>query len=58
MLTEENLADWLTVGGFGHHGAMYRKTFGAAVLEVNWTKKEINYPEANGFIVNEHQTCN
>ena len=37
---------------------MYRKTFGAAVLEVNWTKKEISYPEANGFIVNERQTCN
>jgi len=32
--------------------------FGAAILEVNFTKKEITYPEAAGLVINERQTCN
>jgi hypothetical protein len=58
MLTAENLADLLTVLGFQKKGAIYRKALGAAVLEVNFTKKEIGYPEAAGLVINERQTCN
>lgn len=58
MLTVENLADLLTVLGFEKKGAIYRKTFGDAALQVNFAKKEINYPEAAGLIINERQTCN
>lgn len=46
MLTQDNLADLLHVLSFEKKGAIYRKTFGTAALEVNFTKKEIIYPEA------------
>jgi len=49
---------WLLALGFTKTGAIYRKVFGPAVLEVNFTKKEIIYPEDAGLIVNERQTCN
>ncbi|KVQ28999.1 N-6 DNA methylase [Burkholderia cepacia] len=58
MLTVENIAELLSVLGFDKKGTVYRKTFGAAILEVNFTKKEISYPEAEGLVINEHQTCN
>ncbi|MBS0923031.1 N-6 DNA methylase [Providencia sp. JGM181] len=58
MLTQDNLADLLHVLSFEKKGAIYSKTFGAAVLEVNFIKKEIIYPEAAGLIINERQTCN
>ncbi|MCL6359293.1 restriction endonuclease subunit S [Pectobacterium polaris] len=58
MLTQDNLADLLHVLSFEKKGSIYRKTFGAAALEVNFTKKEIIYPEAAGLIINERQTCN
>ena len=58
MLTQDNLADLLHVLGFEKKGAIHRKLFGTAVLEVNFTKKEITYPEAAGLVINERQTCN
>ena len=58
MLTHDNLADLLNALGFDKSGAIHRKTFGDAVLEVNFTKKEISYPEAAGLVINERQTCN
>ena len=58
MLTQDNLADLLHVLSFEKKGSIYRKAFGAAVLEVNFTKKEIIYPEAAGLTINERQTCN
>lgn len=58
MLTQDNLADLLHVLNFEKKGQIYRKTFGAATLEVNFTKKEITYPEDAGLIINERQTCN
>jgi type I restriction-modification system DNA methylase subunit/restriction endonuclease S subunit len=58
MLTQDNLADLLNALGFNKSGAIHRKTFGDAVLEVNFTKKEISYPEAAGLVINERQTCN
>lgn len=59
MLTQDNLPDLLRALGFEKKGvATYRKVFGAAILEVNFTKKEITYPEAAGLVINERQTCN
>lgn len=58
MLTQENLVDLLHALGFEKKGALYRKAFGIVVLEVNFAKKEITYPEAAGLVINERQTCN
>lgn len=58
MLTQDNLADLLNTLGFEKKGAIHRKEFGAAILEVNFTKKEITYPETAGLTINERQTCN
>ena len=58
MLTQNNLADLLGILGFVKTGAIYRKQFGAAILEVNFTKQEIHYPETAGLVINERQTCN
>lgn len=58
MLTQDNLSDLLVALGFKRKGAIHRKEFGAAVLEVNFTKKEITYPETAGLVINERQTCN
>lgn len=58
MLTQDNLADLLNTLGFEKKGEVYQKQFGAAILAVNFTKKEIIYPEAAGLIINERQTCN
>ncbi len=58
MLTQDNLADLLHALSFEKKGEIYRKTFGSAVLEVNFKKKEITYPEDAGLIINERQTCN
>jgi len=58
MLTQDNLSDLLDALGFEKKGAIYRKRLGAALLEVNFTKKEIAYPEAAGLVISERQTCN
>ena len=58
MLTEKNLAALLHALGFQKKGEIHRKAIGAVVLEVNFTKKQITYPETAGLVVNERQTCN
>lgn len=58
MLTQENLADLLHALSFEKKGSIHRKTIGSAMFEVNFTRKEISYPEAAGLIINERQTCN
>lgn len=58
MLTENNLAELLTNLGFEKKGSVYRKFFETALLEVNFDQRTISYPEANGLLVNERQTCN
>jgi type I restriction-modification system DNA methylase subunit/restriction endonuclease S subunit len=58
MLTQENLPELLTALGFEKKGTIFKKTIGAAVIEVNTSKKEISYPEAAGLVINERQTCN
>lgn len=56
MLTQENLPELLHLLGFAKKGSIYRKAFGGAAMEVNFTKKEISYPE--GLVINERQSCN
>ncbi|MDR2155496.1 MAG: N-6 DNA methylase [Burkholderiaceae bacterium] len=58
MLTSDNLPDLLAALGFQKKGATHSKTIGDALIEVNFVKKTISYPESAGLIVNERQTCN
>jgi type I restriction enzyme M protein len=58
MITKDNLPAILTALGFNKKGALLQKTVHGALLEVNTAKEEINYPEAQGLIINERQTCN
>jgi len=58
MLTQENFVDLLADLGFEKKGNVHRKVINGALIEVNFTKKEIIYPESSGLIVNERQTCN
>jgi len=58
MLTQANLADLLNALGFEEKRGVHRKLFGTAILEVNFAKREIIYPEAAGLVINERQSCN
>lgn len=58
MITSQNLPLLLTKLGFTKRGTLYSKTFGTATLEIDTTKETIAYPEAQGLVVNERQTCN
>ena len=58
MLTPENLPEWLTALGFDKKGAIFSKTIGTSVIQVNASRQEIAYPEAAGLVINERQTCN
>jgi type I restriction-modification system DNA methylase subunit len=58
MITKDNLPRFLLALGFEKHGSIYSKTIVTADIQVNLTKGEIVYPEAQGLIVNERQTCN
>lgn len=58
MLTQDNLMNLLSALGFEAKGAVHQKTINGALLEVDFAKHEIRYPEAAGLLVNERQTCN
>lgn len=58
MLTQDNLADLLSALGFEKEGHVHRKNIGGSLIEVDFFKREIRYPEAAGLLVNERQTCN
>lgn len=58
MLTIENLSVALTALGFKSKGQRYTKTIGVATLQVLLDKQEIVYPESEGLVINERQTCN
>ena len=58
MLTKDNLPKLLAVLGFQKHGYIYTVSIGTTNIQVNIAKSEIIYPEAQGLIVNERQTCN
>jgi len=58
MITKDNLPELLTALSFHKHGTTYSKSFGAATLSVSISKQEIIYPEAEGMVINNRQTCN
>lgn len=58
MITKDNLPNLLSILGFQKQGSIYNKIIDAANIQVNITKGEIVYPEAQGLIVNSRQTCN
>jgi type I restriction-modification system DNA methylase subunit len=58
MITKDKLSTLLDRLGFSKAGHIYSKTIGDATLAVDLKKGEILYPEAQGLIVNERQTCN
>lgn len=58
MITQNLLPALLLSIGFTKKGDTYKKKFGAAALEVDIEKQKITYPEAQGLVINERQTCN
>ena len=58
MITQDNLSSLLDQLGFTHTGQKHSKTIGDATLTVDRKKGEISYPEAQGLVINERQTCN
>ncbi len=58
MITQANLPALLTALGFSNRATRYTKTLGAATLEIDIAKQAITYPEAQGLVINERQTCN
>ena len=58
MITSDNLSALLDLLGFTKLGHKHSKTIGDATLTVNRKKGEISYPEAQGLVINERQTCN
>lgn len=58
MITPDNLLKLLTSLGFTPSGTLYSKTIGNAQLAVDFNKKELIYPEAQGLKIHSRQTCN
>ena len=58
MITKDTLQQVLLTLGFTQRKGVFNKSFGAAKLSVDTVKEDISYPETQGLIVNERQTCN
>jgi type I restriction enzyme M protein len=58
MINKNTLPHLLVQLGFKKHGSQYSKTIASAVIKVDFEKEVISYPENQGLIVNERQTCN
>lgn len=58
MLTIENLPAALTALGFMAVGRTFTKAISGSTRDVSREAGVIRYPEADGLIVNERQTCN
>ncbi len=60
MITKDNLEDLLQYLDFEQQGTVYSKYFDAydAYLKVDFTSKQLIYPEEKGLKINERQTCN
>lgn len=44
--------------GFTNNKSVYGKSFGTTSLRVDIAKQVIHYPESDGLVVKERQTCN
>jgi restriction endonuclease S subunit len=58
MISQDNFIALLESLGFAKNKFIYSKTIGATSLSVDVTKQTIHYPESDGLVVNERQTCN
>ncbi|MDY0398982.1 MAG: N-6 DNA methylase, partial [Desulfuromonas thiophila] len=58
MISQDNFVALLESLGFTKNKSIYSKTIGATSLSVDVTKQTIYYPESDGLVVNERQTCN
>lgn len=58
MITTDTFIDLLNSIGFIKTGSIYTKAIGSSSLSVDVAKQSIQYPESDGLIVNERQTCN
>ncbi len=58
MITKDNLPTLLTLLNFSQNNNLWSKTIGKATLQVDFDKQLLIYPEDEGLIVNERQTCN
>lgn len=58
MITQQTLPLLLKHLNFLQNGHLWSKTIGKAILQVDFDKKQLIYPENEGLIVNERQTCN
>jgi type I restriction-modification system DNA methylase subunit/restriction endonuclease S subunit len=58
MISQDNFVALLESLGFTKNKSIYSKTIGSTSLSVDVTKQTIHYPESNGLVVNERQTCN
>lgn len=58
MLTFENLPALLIALGFTAQNQNFTKVIGGVPLEVRLDTQQIIYPEAQGLVINERQTCN
>ncbi len=58
MLTVQTLPALLNALGFTAKGQKFTRVFGASALHVLLDKQLIVYPESDGLVINERQTCN
>jgi type I restriction enzyme M protein len=58
MLTFDNLPILLTALGFTAQNRNFTKVIGGVLLEVRLDTQQIIYPEMQGLVINERQTCN
>jgi len=58
MINQDNFITLLDFLGFAKTKSIYSKAIGATALSVDITRQTIHYPESDGLVVNERQTCN
>ena len=58
MLTQTNFTTLLDLLGFANKKSIYSKKVGTTSLSVDFSKHVIHYPESDGLVINERQTCN
>lgn len=58
MISTDNFIQLLGVLGFTKNKSIFTKTIASTSLSVDITKQAIHYPESEGLVVNERQTCN
>jgi hypothetical protein len=58
MISLDNIKTLLESLGFTKNKSVYCKNIGATSLSVDVSRHVVNYPESDGLVVNERQTCN